>query len=892
MSPDARTPEEPARGAEAAEAAEGRKPPPFFCPACGQKHRARRDSLPSGPGAVLRTRCAGCGLDLLVSLAADGTLGCERAAEAAAGPTAAAVAQPPAPPAEVAAATAPAEAEDLTAGALVGRYAIEEAVGAGATSRVYRAFDPTTNRTVALKVLGPSQTETGRRRFLREIEVQANLRHPNVMPVFDRGELPDGRPYFTMELLHRPLTLTEIVRRREDGTLGRYASLKPLQELERLLAEVFVPVCDGIYVANVEGGVVHRDLKPDNVLVDSRTLRPYVIDWGLCHVLPRKGAEAPVGAGPAAEESGIVGTPRFLAPEQARGGVNARTDVWGLGALLHYVLAGDAPIAAATGISRAELARRVQALTAARAEAEREGAGARLELIDEKLARLKDPGLRTLDDMFQDARQGRYQPLPATAPPALAAVVRKAMAPTPAERYVNARQLLTEVQAFLRGRRVRALSEQGGAAAVVAGARRALRRHRATLVWGAAGLVLGLALGAALAGDTPPVPSTRVAGAVDELQALLDQRLPRLMALAPALRPAEARRAWRDLSAALDGLEAGLRDEPDTPDVAAVRERLAFVRRRFAPPRVAIEVAAGSRLELHDLDGEPAAAREVEPGEVALAPGRYEVRVDGGAIRFPLAIPLVIRPNDRDPDREPPLLTVRVPLRAAQVPAGMALVPGGRVRVRERPFAEPSAAPTEVVPFLIDRAEVSHAEYAAFLADLGPAERAERTPPTGFRAAEDGAGPPRPEAGLDAVPVVGVRAEDARAYAAWRAGREGARVRLPTEAEWVLAAGALLGDDLPGGAHAGPDLLAELEPPLKAAGQGAVDRAPYGVLGLLGNAREWVLPSEGGLGEGVLLVKGAGVGDEPDEGAIYRLRPLEAGARHPTTGFRCVRELE
>ena len=94
------------------------------------------------------------------------------------------------------------------------------------------------------------------------------------MPVFDRGELPDGRPYFTMELLYTPWTLQDIVERRDAGTLARYTTLKPLMEIERLVQDVLIPVADGIYVANVENGVVHRDLKPGNVLVDSRTLRP------------------------------------------------------------------------------------------------------------------------------------------------------------------------------------------------------------------------------------------------------------------------------------------------------------------------------------------------------------------------------------------------------------------------------------------------------------------------------------------------------------------------------------------------------------------------------------------------------------------------------------------
>src|SRR5207248_9999154 len=113
---------------------------------------------------------------------------------------------------------------------------------------VYRAFDATTNRYVALKVLAQGLSESMRQRFLREIEVQANLRHANLMPVFDRGE-HDGRPYFTMELLYRPFTLTEVVERGRDGTLSRYATLRHLEDVERLVRDVLLPVADGIYVA-------------------------------------------------------------------------------------------------------------------------------------------------------------------------------------------------------------------------------------------------------------------------------------------------------------------------------------------------------------------------------------------------------------------------------------------------------------------------------------------------------------------------------------------------------------------------------------------------------------------------------------------------------------------
>jgi serine/threonine protein kinase len=522
-------------------------PPPaadlFYCPLCGQKHRGSLASIRDG--GVLKVKCAGCRAPLAVEFKAgepvaralepapkaaapepddeddeeDEGEGAEPAAKAASptiGRKPLSGRKPKDPDALARArarreqrrkeegkgpsATGPVPEEptivaEFASGTRMGRYTIEEAIGQGGTGTVYRAFDPTTNRYVALKLLAKGQSEQMARRFLREIEVEANLRHPNLMPVFDRGE-HEGRPYFTMELLYRPFTLTQIVTMARNGTLARYATLKPYGDTATLVREVFVPVCEGLQIANVENGVVHRDLKPDNILVDSRTLRPYVIDFGICHVLERTARTAGVALPPSTGDIGIVGTPRFLAPEQARGAVHERTDVWGLGALLRYCLTGEPPIAAAAGITRAELNERVAALTAAQAAAKKEGDERKAVLCAEKLARLKDEALRTMDDLFRDAREANYPPLPATVPAGLSAIVRKAMAAKTAERYVNPRSLVSDVEAFLSGSQTRAGAAEGTSAGSVArSVGGAVKRNLATalfaLALGAVGFFVG-----------------------------------------------------------------------------------------------------------------------------------------------------------------------------------------------------------------------------------------------------------------------------------------------------------------------------------------------------------------------------------------------------------------
>ncbi|MFV1960090.1 MAG: serine/threonine-protein kinase, partial [Planctomycetota bacterium] len=256
---------------------------------------------------------------------------------------------------------------ELAPGTRIGRYRLESVVGRGGMGTVYRAFDAETRREVAVKILRPDLPESLRERFLAECDAEARIRHPHVMPVYDRGTYDRDRLYFVMELVYEPITLTELVEVRDRGRLAQtWPRLRQWADPKRLVADVFLPICEGVGAANREYGILHRDLKPDNVLIDVRTRRAYLIDFGICH---QEGA--PV------EKDKIVGTPRFLAPEQARADVSPTTDVFGLGALLYYVLAGHPPIATASPLRRDEKTARIRELTRAQAEARAAGDGAR-----------------------------------------------------------------------------------------------------------------------------------------------------------------------------------------------------------------------------------------------------------------------------------------------------------------------------------------------------------------------------------------------------------------------------------------------------------------------------------------------------------------------------------
>lgn len=804
-------------------------------------------------------------------------------------PVAASISSPSLPPP-----TSPdPEAAEFVPGDHIGRYAVESAIGSGGTSQVYRAFDPTTNRTIAIKVLRLDAPETLRQRFLREIEVQANIRHQNIMPVFDRGTLPDGRPFFTMELLYEPITLETIVADRDRGALVRSPVLKALVEQERLLRDILLPVMEGIQIANVENGVVHRDLKPSNILVDKRTLRPYVIDFGICHVLERKGGTASAVIPPSTEDAGIVGTPRFLAPEQVAGTVHGRTDVWGLGALVRFCVTGEPPLEASTNTTRAELKRRIAGLEEARTAAQAAGDEKRVALCDEKLARMQDKNLRTIDDIYRDARDAKYTPLPSSTPSTLAALIHKAMAQSPGDRYVNARQLATDLSAYLGGQRVRALSEAGGKAAAAESARRAVRRHAGAAAFALGGLVLGGVVGMFIAQQPAALASSRVQDVEEDVNQLANELEPiRRSVDDRRLSPLGQRVIFEELESRAKKMEARLAGESESGRIRSLRERVAFVKGQFAPVRLALDMPAGaSALLVSTLPAYPGRLT-LQQGENAIAPGNYTLEISPGDVRVPLEVPLRIRAGtaEAQPDREPAWQALTLPMAPERVPADCVLVLGGRVRPRDLPFAEPSPEET-VAPYLLAKTETTNASYAEFLQSLDTAARLEHKPSQGIDVAEDGT--IQVAAGQGNRPVVGVRPTDAVAFAAWRTRRDGVAWRLPTEAEWAYAAGASLGYSLPGGV-AGRKADADLVPPLAPAGANARDVAPCGALGLFGNAREIVVPLYGKAKAGetpTYLVKGAGVGDPPDQAAIHLQRRMNADERHNTTGFRLVREL-
>ncbi|WP_373371811.1 serine/threonine-protein kinase [Archangium lansingense] len=216
----------------------------------------------------------------------------------------------------------------LAPGALAGEYMLKAVLASGGHGAVYEAEHRILGRRAAVKVLHPHLTDQGEmlQRFVREARVVNQIRHPNIVDVYDFGMLQDGSPYYVMELLPGR-TLSQLLQER-----GRLTAERALAYLE--------PVCAALEAAH-QAGVVHRDLKASNVAVVSEGEPPVVklLDFGIAKFIhPEPGQEGLTVAGQR------LGTSQAMAPEQFRSGsIGPTTDIYALGVLLYQMLTGHYP---------------------------------------------------------------------------------------------------------------------------------------------------------------------------------------------------------------------------------------------------------------------------------------------------------------------------------------------------------------------------------------------------------------------------------------------------------------------------------------------------------------------------------------------------------------------
>jgi serine/threonine-protein kinase len=228
----------------------------------------------------------------------------------------------------------------------VGRYAVTREIARGGMGVIFAGRDPAMGRDVAIKVMLESHAGRPgyRERFLEEARITGSLQHPGVVPVHEVGELPDGRPFFAMRLV-------------EGQTLDALLSARaePSDDRPHFL-QVFDRVCQAVAYAHSHG-VVHRDLKPLNVMVGHFGV-VNVMDWGVSlkmrnpecgrwsEVSPDTASAIPRPAPRTPQSEDVIGTPAYMSPEQAQGdarAIDARTDVFGLGGILCAILTGQPP---------------------------------------------------------------------------------------------------------------------------------------------------------------------------------------------------------------------------------------------------------------------------------------------------------------------------------------------------------------------------------------------------------------------------------------------------------------------------------------------------------------------------------------------------------------------
>ena len=321
-----------------------------------------------------------------------------------------------------------------------GDFQILDRIGSGGMGEVYRAWQPSLGRTVAVKVLPDSQRRPDAlERFENEARVLGLLEHPNIMPIHDLGRDAEGRAFYSMKLV-KGRTLRQILEdlRKGDAETAKWHSLP-------MLLTVFEKVCDAVAFAHSQG-VLHRDLKPDNIMVGEFG-EVLVLDWGLAKVRDRKSEGGDDGAGEERPEvvlgmtmvGDVMGTPQYMSPEQAEGvteDLDERSDVFSLGGVLYAILTLHPPVEDGDVES---VLRRVRSGSvtppSTRGSASGTAKGTVSRVSD------SDPGDK---DRVPHCPGGRI-------PSALSAVAMKALRLDRAQRYQSVADLQADVAAYQRG---------------------------------------------------------------------------------------------------------------------------------------------------------------------------------------------------------------------------------------------------------------------------------------------------------------------------------------------------------------------------------------------------------------------------------------------------------
>ncbi|MEM7231592.1 MAG: bifunctional serine/threonine-protein kinase/formylglycine-generating enzyme family protein [Planctomycetota bacterium] len=748
---------------------------------------------------------------------------------------------------------------------------VDDELGRGGMGLVLRVEDESLSRQLAMKVMrrerfvGPVTDTVAVARFLEEAQVTAQLDHPGIVPVHDLGHDDDGNVFFTMQL----------VRGRELGEVfSKARSQVDGWNLPRAIG-VLVKVCQALAYAH-EKGVVHRDLKPANVMV-GRFGEVYVMDWGLAKVRGRTDQfDLRIREASSADDSlvrskrqqeaardpetplitmdgTVMGTPTYMAPEQANGKlelIDARSDVYSVGAMLYELLTGQRPYAS----SGDETPYTVLSLATSRPPA---------------------PVERLAPDV----------------PPELLAICSKAMARERDARYATSANFAEDLQAYLDGRVVRAY--RTGA---VAELRSWVRRNRlaaSAIVCAVLAVSIGLAVVAWM--QSRAARGRAVEAALFQVLDLHDRATEESTPAIPA-RLGDMDRWLADVRALGENISVWVDDElsgePRPAQLLDEYARLTDTNQRFSP----LSLVTRRREFARSL------ATEVTPDWQAAIDSIRRSAVYGG---LDLSVQTGLRPLQEDPQSglwefahlesgTPPRVVGDAYEILPETGIVLVLIPGGRVQLgvaREvDPSAEEDEAPreVEVTPFFLSKYEVTQTQWARF----------RETQPSDYFAG-------RNVSGVLMSPLHPVE------RTSWNEAHEFSAelgLRLPSSAEWESA--ALYREGV--GWWLRKELLAELNGYLayvKPSLEGRESRddwgvhtvvtagvpSPSGLFHVLGNVSEWCSDEWSREERGPVLRRHVRGGSWASAAAKLRVTDIQQNletTRHADLGFRPARSIE